>query len=138
VALRDWLDLPREGILFDVEHDKFWLEEWGPRPASVADALQMADELVAVAPRLIPIYMHRMIPDEPHLPGNPVFSVHQTDIIQYGFELADYLRHEFGLPGRTPWPEHVRPIRFWDVDRFQEATWAEDRRPFDNTEGQLP
>src|SRR5207244_3545588 len=35
VALRDWLDLPRQSVLFDVEHNGFWLEEWGPRPGSL-------------------------------------------------------------------------------------------------------
>jgi hypothetical protein len=43
-----------------------------------------------------------MIPDDPHLEGNPVFSVHQADIIYYGHDLEDYLRHEFGLSGRKP------------------------------------
>jgi hypothetical protein len=42
--------------------------------------------------KLIPIFVHRMMPDDPHLAGNPVFSVHQTDIIHYGFALADYPR----------------------------------------------
>lgn len=130
-TLLDWLDQPRQGILFDVEHNGFWLEEWGPRRGSLGEALRVASELVMAAPRLIPIYSHRMMPDEPSLPGNPVFSVHQTDIIQYGFDLADYLRHEFGLPGREPWPEQVRPIRFWDLDRFQGIRWADnsDRNP---------
>jgi len=85
-ALRDWLNLPRHGVLFDVEHNGFWLDEWGPRPRSLEEAMRLAGELIAVAPRLIPVYMHRMLPDEPHLPGNPVFSVHQTDIIHYGFD----------------------------------------------------
>jgi hypothetical protein len=80
-----------------------------------------------------------MMPDEPHLPGNPVFSVHQTDIIYYGFDLADYLRHEFDFPGREPWPEQVRLIRFWNVDRFQEVRWGTDGScVFDNSQGQLP
>jgi hypothetical protein len=118
-VLRGWLDSPRRGILFDIEYNGFWLKEWGPRPGSLDEALQAASELVEAAPRLIPIFMHRMIPDEPGLPGNPVFSVHQTDIIHYGFDLTDYLRHEFHLPGREPWPERVRTIRFWDLDRFQ-------------------
>jgi hypothetical protein len=122
VVLRDWLDMPRRGVLFDVEHSGFWLEEWGSSPNSIDEALRVAGELVAKAPRLIPIYSHRMLPDEPHLEGNPVFSVHQTDIIHYGFNLADYLRHEFDLPGREPWPERVRSIRFWDIDRFQEVS----------------
>jgi hypothetical protein len=88
--------------------------------------------------KLIPIYGHRMMPDEPHLPGNPVFSVYQTDIIYYGYDLADYLRHEFHLPGREPWPERVRAIRFWDLDRFQDVRWADGPCAFDNSKGQLP
>jgi hypothetical protein len=111
--LREWLDLPRQGILFDVEHNRFWLPAWSPRPDSLAEALRVAGEFIAAAPRLIPIFMHRMIPDEPHLPGNPVLSVHQTDIIYYGFDLADYLGREFNLPGRQSWPDEVRQVRFW-------------------------
>jgi hypothetical protein len=112
-VLQDWLDLPRRGMLFDVEHNGLWIQDWGPRPGSLHQALQVASEIVAAAPRLIPIYMHRMMPDEPHLAGNPVLSIHQMDVIYYGFDLADYLRHEFGLGGREPWPDQARPIRFW-------------------------
>jgi hypothetical protein len=108
-------------VLFDIESNGFWLEEWGPRPALMGDALRRGEELLSAAPVLIPIYGHRMMPDEPHLSGNPVFSVVQTDIIYYGFDLADYLRHEFHLPGREPWPEKVRPIRFWDIEQFQDV-----------------
>lgn len=138
-ALREWLDLPRQGILFDIEHNGFWLDEWGPRPPSLAEAQRIANELFATAPRLIPVFMHRMMPAEPYLPGNPVFSVHQTDIIYYGFDLADYLRNEFGLSGREPWPARVRPIRFWELDRFQDVRWGPDGScVFDNSRGQLP
>jgi hypothetical protein len=136
--LRDWIDSPLEGILFDVEHNGFWLEEWGPAPRTLADAKLRVTELVTSAPRLIPIYGHRMIPDEPQEAGNPIFSVHQTDIIHYGFDLADYIRHEFQLPGRKPWPEQIRPIRFWNLDRFQEVRWAHGPCVFDNSDGQLP
>jgi hypothetical protein len=137
-ALRDWLDWSRQGILFDIEYNGFWLEEWGPRPPSPANAMRAASELIDGAPKSIPIFMHRMMPDEPHLPGNPVFSVHQTDIIHYGFDLADYLRNEFHLPGRGPWPEEIRPIRFWDLDRFQEVRWADGACFFNNGKWQLP
>jgi hypothetical protein len=130
--LRDWLAIPREGIFFDIEHNNFWLTEWGPKPESIQEALQFADRLLAAAPKLIPIYAHRMIPDDPHSEGNPVFSVHQTDIIYYGYDLEDYLRHEFGLPGRKAWPENLRSIRFWDIERFQEVRWAKSSCVFDN------
>jgi len=57
--LRDWLDLPKQGILFDIEHNGFWLEEWGARPKTIDEATGVASELIADAPRLIPIYGHR-------------------------------------------------------------------------------
>jgi hypothetical protein len=79
----------------------------------IEDALSVASEGVKAAPRLIPIFGQRMIAAEPHQPGNPIYSIHQTHIICYGFDLADYLRHEFNLPGRAAWPEEIRPIRFW-------------------------
>jgi hypothetical protein len=48
--LRDWLDLPCRGVVFDVEHNGFWLEEWGPRPETLAEAQRIAEQLVAAAP----------------------------------------------------------------------------------------
>jgi hypothetical protein len=111
--LREMLDWPVEGILFDVRESDFWRSDWGPRPTHHDDAEALAREKLAEMPRLIPIYSHRYIPSEPQLPGNPVFSVYQTDIIYYGHDLADYLRVEFNLGGRELWPEEVRRIRFW-------------------------
>jgi hypothetical protein len=142
-ALFDWLDIPRSGVVFDVEHNGFWLEEWGPRPQSLREAKHVAEELVSAAPRLIPVYLHRMIPAEPHVAGNPVFSVHQTDIIVYGADLRDYLSHEFLMnqDGRDVWPvpTGTRRIDFWDTDRFQEVRWAGGRSvDFDNRRGLLP
>ena len=59
---------------------------------------------------MIPIFVHRAIPNDPVVAGNPVFSVYQTDIILYGANLTEYLGNEF---------EHryhispARTIRFW-------------------------
>jgi len=123
--IREMMAWPLEGMLFDIENNVFSLSEWGPRPESLEDAKAIARDLVAQAPRLIPIYAHRMMPDCPNEAGNPVFSVHQTDVIYYGFDLDDYFRHEFNLPGRKPWPAEVRPIEFWDIERFQDIRWRE-------------
>ncbi len=90
--------IPLDGLIFDVEHNEFWLPEWGSKPAAVEDARRVVELQVNEAPRLIPIYGHRMMPNRPHEAGNPVLSIHQTDIIYYGFDLDDYFRHEFGLP----------------------------------------
>ena len=55
----------------------------------------------------------------------------QTDPLP-GFDLEDYFRGEFHLGGRKSWPEQVRPIRFWDIERFQDVAWADGPRLFDN------
>ena len=119
-TVRERLSWPEHGILFDVESNSFWLPEWGPRPVSIEDAKEIARHYIRQAPKLIPVYSHRMMPETPHLAGNPVLSVYQTDIIYYGFDLDDYFRHEFGLPKRKPWPSEIRPIAFWEVERWQE------------------
>jgi len=129
--LREWLDMPLEGILFDVQYNEFWLDDWGRRPADLSEALRITREQVAAAPRLIPIFAHRMMPDEPHATGNPVFSVHQTDIIHYGADLASYLRNEFNLAQGEPQDRPIRNIRFWDVDRFQAIRWRGGSAVFD-------
>ena len=122
-VIREMMDLPLQGILFDVVQNDFWLPEWGPRPEQIEDSIAIVEEQVRQDPRLIPIWSRRMMPDRPLDAGNPVLSVHQTDIIHYGFDLDDYFRNEFELPGRKPWPNQVRPIDFWDVDRWQDLRW---------------
>jgi hypothetical protein len=118
-TLRSMLALPREGIAFDVTHNGFWLDEWGPRPATDGEALRILDQELDAAPRLIPVYGHRMMPDDPSDAGSPVFSVHQTDIIHYGLDLASYFSNDFGVPAFTTPPEKARAIRFWDVVRSE-------------------
>ncbi len=127
--LRQWLVRPWEGVLFDVEHG-FWLPEWGTRPSYHDKAIRLVTEILDAAPRLIPIFSHRMMPDEPSIAGNPVFSVWQTDIIHYGFDLADYLQAEFRVPNHGTRPDTPREIRFWDPERFHAVRWKDGGFPF--------
>src|SRR5687767_12231522 len=83
LKISEWMLQPYEGIAFDIEHNSFWWSNWGPRPNDLAQALAVARKAIDQAPRLIPIYGHRFIPAQPIEAGNPVFSVHQTDIIYY-------------------------------------------------------
>ncbi len=103
-----------DGIIFDVTQQKipYWLETWGEMPTNMDDAVEIVKQLFSAAPRLIPVYGHRFIPSEPQLPGNPVFSIVQTDIICYGNNLIDYFYNEFGHEQRHD--GHFREIPFWD------------------------
>lgn len=101
--LSDWLDRPVRGVLFDVDRSGFWFRDWGRRPADPVEALRVAAERMSAVPRLVPIYGHRYLPGTGGPAGHPVLSVHQTDIIVYGADLARYLRQEFGGGYRPEW-----------------------------------
>lgn len=107
------LERPLAGICFDIRRNGFWLPEWGPRPESTEAALAIAREVVAAAPPLVPIYGHRYIPGRPHAPGNPVFSVWQTDIIHYGRDLLDYLERELLGQRARALEGPIRRIELW-------------------------
>ena len=114
--IQEVLAWPYEGICFDIQHNAFWMDEWGPQPADFDEACQIAKVAVERAPKLIPIFGHRYIPDTPHEYGNPVFSVCQTDIIYYGRDLFHYYENEFywyfGKSGFSPGGE-IKHIDFW-------------------------
>jgi hypothetical protein len=107
------LNWPTDGILFDIEHNSFWLSDWGQRPIDLSDAKRFATDKIRQAPVLVPVYGHRYLPSEPTLPGNPVYSVYQTDIIYYGFNLPDYFRREFNVSRPQLHASIPREIRFW-------------------------
>lgn len=90
----DRLNWPLDGILWDLCNDD-WLSIWGDKPKNHEDKAAIAKSCYARVPQMVPIYGHRYIPSDPDESGNPVFSVHQTDIIYYGFDLATYFSHEF-------------------------------------------
>jgi hypothetical protein len=84
-----------QGIEFDIDHNKFWMDRWGKRPPTLSAALDIARKDFETWPKLLPIHSHRFLAAEPCRPGNPVFSIVQTDIIYYGADLAHYLMNEF-------------------------------------------
>ena len=108
-AIRTMLKWPFDLLYFDIEHGSWW-PDWGECPATLED---MADVLRAAldrAPKLIPLFGHRFIPETPSEAGNPIFSMHGFDTIYYGANLAEYFQNEFcGRCGIGP----VRHIPFW-------------------------
>jgi hypothetical protein len=112
-SLRTRLEAPVDGVLWDVEHNAAWLADWGERPEPTEDALRVARERLEQAPALVPVYSHRYIAAEPPEAGNPVLSVHQSDIIVYGPDLATYLQAEFASSGAAKSDMRPRHIAVW-------------------------
>jgi hypothetical protein len=118
-----------EGIEFDVDHNKFWMERWGKRPAALSAALDIARKDFEAWPKLLPISGHRFLAAEPCRPDNPVFSIMQTDIIYYGADLAHYLvnefiDHDYALHTN---PQEIRKIRIWSY-LAEDWNWKLDDR----------
>ena len=118
-ALRERIDWPVEGVLYDVEHNAYWHETWGDRPETREQALEVARRNLAKVPKLVPIHSHRYLPAGRGTYGHAVLSIYQTDIIVYGADLADYIYQEFGgapAPRRDA-PQNPKPLRltvdFW-------------------------
>lgn len=110
-ALRDAVDWPVEGVLFDVHNNGFWPASWGGRPDEHYQREHLARQHLALVPVLVPIYSHRYLPSDPGFSPSPVFSVHQSDVIFYGDDLLDYVAHEFFVGPRQP---SERPhVPFW-------------------------
>ncbi|WP_149262750.1 hypothetical protein [Actinomadura sp. K4S16] len=94
--LSEQLARPIEDALFDIEMNGVWRPAWGKRPTDPKCAVEMARPYFEQAPKLVPIRGHRFLPAGHGTYGHPVLSVHQTDIIFYGTDLADYIDQEFG------------------------------------------
>lgn len=129
-AILSRLTWPLVGMYFDIKHNTFWFAEWGEKPNSIHEQYVIAKQAVSQAPVLIPVFSHRYLPDRPCMAGNPVFSVHQTDIIYYGRNLQNYLVAEFytDFLGNLPIAESEMTdfshIEFWsDVLEQGEEEW---------------
>jgi len=114
--VQQMLNWPYEGICFDIENNVFWPQKWGSKPSSLRDCFDVAKQVSKEAPKLIPVFGHRYLPDRPGIEGNPVLSVYQTDIIYYGSDLWNYFQNEFHYYFGTPKhqiDEPIRRVEFW-------------------------
>ncbi len=125
-TIRGMLAWPFELLLFDVEHD-FWWPDWGEQPPTLGEKTEVLRGVLGAAPKLIPIYSHRFLPETPKGAGNPVFSMHGSDTIYYGADLENYFEREFGTAELGP---IFRQVPFWSdlVEQFHEgyAYYVED------------
>ncbi|WP_128101513.1 SMI1/KNR4 family protein [Paenibacillus sp. DCT19] len=113
-SIFDRLNWPLEGMLFDVEHNSFWYDGWGVRPIDLNEAKELCKFKYLEVPTLIPIYSHRYVPANPLECGNPIFSVHQTDIIYYGENIEEYFKVEFKDKSYNKMNyEKIKYITFW-------------------------
>ncbi len=97
IKIREKIEWPLEGMIFDIEANSFWYDGWGQKPSSLEVAVGICKREFKNVPQMIPICSHRYISSKPFEENNPVFSIYQTDIIYYGENLESYLKIEFHM-----------------------------------------
>jgi hypothetical protein len=119
-AIQGAMSEPLEGLVFDVENNDLWPDSWGERPDNAEGRQQRLSELFQAAPPLIPITGHRYLVGTPVQAGNPVLSVHQSDIIFYGLDFRKFLIAELsdllGIDHREAYE--------WAVDGITETSYT--------------
>ena len=75
--------------------DVYWNDNWGREPTDVEEYSLFIRDRLMNAPKLIPFFIHRFIPEIEHW-NPPVFSLHGADLIYYGNDLEEYIEVEFG------------------------------------------
>lgn len=112
---RNWV---REGLEADIDAG-LWIIPWGARPSDPAKRIARFRAEFESWPKLIPLMGHRALVIEPVEVGNPVFSVMQSDIIQYGHDLANWISIEFTSHPRYENQRFDKRVPYWS--RFGET-----------------
>jgi hypothetical protein len=53
-----------QGIEFDIDRNKFWMDRWGKRPPTLSAALDIARKDFETWPKLLPVSGHRFLAAE--------------------------------------------------------------------------
>ena len=91
-----------------------WPRAWGVRPLTADGRRLGLHRRLALAPRLVPLYLSRFVPegcgDDP-----PVLSVSGRRVLCMATGLGDWAAREFrGVSPRGTWPSAPVPVPVWD------------------------
>ena len=106
------IQLPYDWLLKSVLRE-FWIPQWGERPKEQNEIMKLFIRISEKAPRLIPIFSHRYMPQLHNIDSPPVISTVGRDTIYYGSDLQDYLYHEFEIGCRCSTSKNLMYIPFW-------------------------
>jgi hypothetical protein len=85
-------------MLEGIVHGLIFSATWEAEPDRIPEIEQNIRSRVAAAPELIPVIAPRFLLAEPCQSGNPVLSIHQSDIVVYAANLRDFLLDSFVDP----------------------------------------
>ena len=75
--------------------------------------VEVVAELYKNAPKIIPVYFHRFMPEMNDDNDPPVLSIYYGDIVYYGRNLQEYLLHEFCGVDIPKYISEYKNVPFW-------------------------
>jgi len=110
--LDDHVGWPVDGLLGAVRREHLWLDEWPPVPSSTIDAVALAEEFLASAPRLVPVRGFVYLPGAEWAVREPLVSVHEDDVYVFDDDLLTWLEQDccWGAATRRCQPLHSLPL----------------------------
>jgi hypothetical protein len=97
--------------VYNMAEDVYWNDNWGIEPTEETIKINEVRKRLAKAPKLIPIFSHRYIPELYNDP--PVISISGVDVVYYGKNLKDYFNVEFGRRKLFLSLNSFKEIPFW-------------------------
>ena len=112
--LKDKINAPIEGIIFDIENNGFWMNEFGNKPKNIQERVNIFLKYIEKnnIPKLIPILNNTyMIGDENS--EYPIVSVIQKDIIILSNNLINYFEQKLNISKQNELYFRNIKIPFW-------------------------
>ena len=112
--LKDKINAPIEGIIFDIENNGFWMNEFGNKPKNIQERVNIFLKYIEKnnIPKLIPILNNTyMICDENS--EYPIVSVIQKDIIILSNNLINYFEQKLNISKQNELYFRNIKIPFW-------------------------
>lgn len=108
--IKELINWPIEGIIFDIKNNGFWMEKLGAKSRNIEERINVFLNKINEFPKLIPIINHDYIVCANDV-QNPIISVYQSDFIISGDNLVDYLHQLISNDNKSK--SNMINIPFW-------------------------
>ncbi len=113
--LNEQVARPVHGLLGAVRRERLWLDEWPPMPSSTDDAVALAKELLASAPRLVPVRGFVYLPGAEWAVREPLVSVYEEDVYVFDDDLLTWLEQQCRLGAGTHCGQPLHSLALWSA-----------------------
>lgn len=112
-ATQALIDVPVEGLLFDVQSNGFWWRAWGEPPLDTEERTDRARQELSQVPKLTPLWNHLYVESSD---ASPVFSIVQADLYVPFLSLESMISGDTTSEDGVPTESYpIGHVPFWSL-----------------------